>query len=245
MNARTRLALITLATLLAMALTTALGFWQLDRAAQKRALQASMDAQSSQQLVVTSALLASPEPSALLHQYARLRGQWLPERTLYLDNRPMQGKVGFFVVTPLQLEGTAHTVLVLRGWVQRNFEARADVPAIQTPAGLVTVEGRIALPPGKLFELGTPARTAIRQNLDLQQFHDESGLAVLPVVLMQSGSASEGLLREWPAPNLGVDKHYGYALQWFAMAAALALLYLWYQILKPRYHRTKDSKPHA
>lgn len=245
MNASARSVLIALATLLGMALTTALGFWQLDRAAQKLALQAHMAAQSSQRWVDTSALLAHPEPTALLHQYARLRGQWLAERTLYLDNRPMQGKVGFFVVTPLQLEGTAQTVLVLRGWVQRNFEQRAQLPAIQTPTGTVTLEGRIALPPGKLFELGTPAHTAIRQNLDLQQFHDETGLAVLPVVLMQSGPASEGLLREWPEPNVGVDKHYGYAVQWFAMAAALALLYLWYQILKPRYHRTKDSKPHA
>jgi surfeit locus 1 family protein len=64
-------------------------------------------------------------------------------------------------------------------------------------------------------------------------------------MLMQTGPASEGLLREWPAVNLGVEKHYGYALQWFGIAAALALLYLWYQILKPHYLRTKDFKPHA
>ena len=68
---------------------------------------------------------------------------------------------------------------------------------------------------------------------------------VLPVILVQTGPASEGLQRDWPAINLGVEKHYGYALQWFGMAALLALLYLWHQIFKPYYLLPKDSKPHA
>jgi surfeit locus 1 family protein len=180
-----------------------------------------------------------------LHQHARLRGQWLVDQTVYLDNRQMNAKVGFFVLTPLRLEGSAQVVLVQRGWVQRNFEEREKVRAIETPGGTVTVEGRMAPPPSKLFELGKPEASLIRQNLDLEQFREQTRLPLLSVMLMQTGPASEGLLREWPAVNLGVEKHYGYALQWFGIATVLALLYLWYQILKPHYHRTKDSKPHA
>jgi surfeit locus 1 family protein len=167
------------------------------------------------------------------------------DQTLYLDNRQMHDKVGFFVITPLQLEGGKGVVLVQRGWAQRNFEQRDKLPAIVTPAGTVAVEGRLAPPPGKLFELGAPSAGVIRQNLDLHQFQLQSRLNVLPVLLTQTGAPSEGLLRDWPAINLGVEKHYGYALQWFGMAALMALLYLWYQFFKPYLHRTKDSKPHA
>ena len=245
MNPRQRLALITVATLLGMALTIALGLWQLGRAAQKEALQASMDAPDGRHLVDNALLLSSPDAAALLHQHALLRGQWLAQQTLYLDNRQMHDKVGFFVITPLRLEGSERVILVQRGWVQRNFEQRDKLPAIDTAAGPVVVQGRLAPPPGKLFELGTPSAGAIRQNLDLNQFQLQSRLSALPVLLTQTGAPSEGLLRDWPAINLGVEKHYGYALQWFGMAALMALLYLWYQFVRPYLHRTKDSKPHA
>lgn len=245
MNARTRFALITLATALGMGATVSLGRWQLHRAAEKEFLQASMDAQSSKHLVDGSLLLASTDPMALVHQHAQLRGQWVADQTVYLDNRQMHAKVGFFAVTPLRLEGSSKAILVQRGWVPRNFEAREKVPAIETPAGSVTVEGRIATPPGKLFELGSPSLTPIRQNLDLTQLEAQTHLQLLPVLLMQTGAPSEGLVRDWPAVNLGVEKHYGYALQWFGMAALMVLLYLWYQFLRPYFHRTKDSKPHA
>jgi surfeit locus 1 family protein len=244
-NARARFVLITLATLLGMAATVSLGRWQLQRAAEKEALQAGMDAQSSKHRVDAAALLAASEPATLVHQHAWLRGQWLADQTVYLDNRQMHAKVGFFAVTPLRLERSEQVVLVQRGWVARNFEERDRVPAIATPTGVVSIEGRIALPPGKLFELGQPSVGAIRQNLDLQQLQAQFRLSVLPVIVVQTGPASEGLLRDWPAVNTGVEKHYGYALQWFGMSALLALLYLWYQLLRPSIHRTKDSKPHA
>jgi surfeit locus 1 family protein len=244
-NSKTRLLLITLATLIGMGITASLGRWQLGRAAEKEALQSSMDAQSHKLPVDTALLSSATDPMRLVHQPARLRGQWLADQTVYLDNRQMHDKVGFFVLTPLRLEASNQVVLVQRGWVQRNFAERENVPGIDTPAGTVTVEGRMAPPPSKLFELGKSEASVIRQNLDLEQFRTQTRLPLMPVMLMQTGPASEGLLREWPAVNLGVEKHYGYALQWFGIAAALALLYLWYQILKPHYLRTKDFKPHA
>lgn len=245
MNPRARLVLITLATLLGIGLTASLGFWQLNRASQKQALQASMDAPSDSRLLDSRSVLAAADPASLLYQHARLTGQWLAEQTVYLDNRQMNARVGFYAVTPLRLEGSDQVILVQRGWVARNFEERAKVPAIVTPLGPVTVQGRMAPLPGKLFELGQPSVTAIRQNLDLQQARAQTGAPVFPVILVQTGPASEGLLREWPAVNLGVEKHYGYALQWFGMAALMALLYLWHQILKPYTLSPKDSTPHA
>jgi surfeit locus 1 family protein len=244
-NARSRFVLITLATVLGMGITASLGRWQLHRAAEKEALQAGMDAQSGKHVVNAAALLSAAEPVALVHQHARFRGEWLVDHTLYLDNRQMNAKVGFYVMTPLRLQGSAQVLLVQRGWVQRNFEERDKLPAIETPSGDVDIEGRIALPPGKLFELGAAPSTRIRQNLDLPQMQAELQAPVLPVILVQTGPASGGLLRDWPAANLGVEKHYGYAFQWFGMSAVMALLYLWYQMIKPRIRHPKDPKPHA
>ena len=244
-NARSRFVLITLATLMGIAITASLGRWQLGRAAEKEALQARMEASGGLHRLDTAGLLAARDPLALAHQPALLRGQWLADQTVYLDNRQMHDRVGFFAVTPLRLEGSDQLILVQRGWVGRNFEAREKVPAITTPPGSVTIEGRIAPQPGKLFELGTPSVTAIRQNINLQQMHAQTLAPLMPVILVQTGPASEGLLRDWPAVNLGVEKNYGYALQWFGMAVLMSLLYLWYQILKPRSRHPKDSQPHA
>jgi surfeit locus 1 family protein len=156
----------------------------------------------------------------------------------------MNARVGFFVVTPLQLDGGG-TVLVQRGWVPRHFDNRIALPEVITPPGVVQVEGRIAPPPSKLYEPGSPAPGPIRQNVDLVQFSAESGLALLPVTLQQTGTASEGLLREWPAVNLGVDKHYGYAFQWFGLSALIAGLYLWFQIIRRFISRPKDPQLHV
>ena len=245
MKPRTRWVLVTLATLLGVAVTLSLGRWQLQRAADKQALQARMEAQSNRQFVDTLALVNSTEPSALVQQHAQLRGYWVANKTVYLDNRQMNAKVGFFVLTPLLLEGTQQAIVVQRGWIPRNFEDRNQLVPVDTPAGLVTVQGRLAPPPGRIYEPGQSAPTAIRQNLALEQYRVETGLPLLPVMLVQTGTASEGLLRDWPAVNLGVEKHYGYALQWFGIALLMALLYLWFQILKPYFHRPKDAPPHA
>ena len=244
MNARHRWQLLTAAALLGVVVTASLGRWQLSRAAQKEALQAAMDSQQSNFVVDIAALRGTIDVTPLVHQRALLKGPWGPERTVYLDNRQMNARVGFFVMTPLQLDGGG-AILVQRGWVPRHFDNRTALPAVITPAGNVQVEGHIAPPPSKLYEPGSPSVGPIRQNVDLVQFAAESGLALLPVTLQQTGAASEGVLREWPAVNLDVDKHYGYAFQWFGLSALIAGLYLWFQIIRRFISRPKDPSNHV
>jgi surfeit locus 1 family protein len=162
---------------------------------------------------------------------------------VYLDNRPMSGKTGFVVVTPLVLDGSSQAILVQRGWVPRNFADRTRLPDVSTPSGTVTVEGRIAPPPSRLYEFTGIESGRIRQNLDVPAFRAETGLPLLEVSLLQTGAASEGLLREWAAPNLGVDKHYGYAFQWFGLCALVIILYGWFQLVLPfRIHLRNSSR---
>lgn len=234
---------VTVAAVLGVAVTASLGRWQLGRAAQKEALQAAIDARAREPLIEAlspeAAGLTAREPSAaLLHRRAMVRGVWLAEHTVWLDNRQMHGRPGFFVVTPLRLEGGG-VLLVQRGWMPRNFEDRTRLPALQTPPGQVEVRGILSPPPARLYELGTTERGAIRQNLDLDAFRAETGLPFAGLSLQQSNAEpdrvpADGLLRDWPQPDSGVDRHYGYAFQWFGLCALMVLLYVWFQIL-PRF----------
>jgi surfeit locus 1 family protein len=240
-NAGLRTLLITIAAVVGLGVTGSLGQWQLGRAAEKLALQAAIDAQASKPALDALALEKSPDPQALVHQPALLRGTWDAAHTVYLDNRQMQGRVGFFVMTPLVLEGARTAIVVQRGWVARDFQNRSHLLNVQTPTGVVEVQGRIALPPSKLYAPGQELPGAIRQNLDLAAYKTETGLPLMAMTLQQTGAASEGLLRDWPVVNYGVDKHYGYAAQWFALAALIVGLYLWFVILRPQY--LSSSKP--
>lgn len=231
--ARWRFWLLTLAAAGIVALTFSLGQWQLRRAAQKQGLQQALETQGRLAALDNRALAEAGDPAPLVQRRAVLKGRWQGASTVYLDNRPMNGKTGFIVVTPLLLEHSGRVVLVQRGWAPRDFTERARLPDVATPAGEVTVEGRIAPSPSQLYQLGEAGGGAIRQNLDIADFRRETGLPLLDVSLLQTGTASEGLLRDWPAPDFGIDKHYGYAFQWFGLCALLAGLYAWFQIISP------------
>ena len=232
MSTRLRFWLITLTALASFVITLSLGRWQLSRAAEKEGLQAAIEAQGKRTMIDNAALIRAPDANALIHRIAKLRGTWAQERTVFLDNRQMNAKPGFYVLTPLLLEGTSAAVMVQRGWVARNFVDRSKVSAVPTPLGVVELEGRIAPPPSKLYEMGDTGSGLIRQNLDLVRFKAETGLPLMAVSIQQTGSASEGLLREWPVVGPGSEKNYGYAFQWFGLSALIAILYVWFQIGK-------------
>jgi surfeit locus 1 family protein len=221
-----------------MAITFSLGMWQLGRADEKTALQDARTQQAGKDALDGQTLRGEPEDvvqrSELIHRRLEVKGRWLPEYMVYLDNRQMNGKPGFFVLTPLKIEGTGEVLVVQRGWAQRSFTDRAALPPVQTSEGLVHVQGHLAPWPSRLYDFGGAETGPIRQNLDLTSYRRETGLKVLEVTLLQSGGPSEGLLREWPVVVSGVEKHHGYAFQWFGLSGLIALLYVWFQIVQPR-----------
>ncbi len=226
--------LVALAALAVMGITASLGVWQLSRAAQKQALESMIDSRATLP-AWTERNLA--DPAALkggMHRQARLLGAWETEHTVFLDNRPMNGRSGFIVVTPFRLHGLSQAILVQRGWVPRDFTDRTRVPTISTPEGEVSIDGRLAPPPSHLFELGQALPGRIRQNIDLEAFAHETGLQLVNASLLQTAPPTPDFVRDWPRFAAGVQKHYGYAFQWFAMCATAACLFFWFQIISPR-----------
>jgi cytochrome oxidase assembly protein ShyY1 len=173
----------------------ALGNWQSGRAEEKRAAAAELE-----------------------KKRVALRGVFRPELTVLLDNKIRNHRVGYEVVTPLRLEDATY-VLVDRGWFERGAK---EPPA---PEGRVRIEGVALERLPRALRLGEDSKSRIRQNLEIAGFARETGLALHPFVVEQHSDSGDGLLREWPPPDLGVDMHRSYALQWYSLAA-LALLIL-------------------
>ncbi len=239
LNVRQRGAVVLLAALLGAALTARLGAWQLDRAAQKQALQRALDERSHLPTLQGAELALDAQGAAAQHyRRVRLQGRWLAERTVYLENRTLNGQAGFIVVTPLALDPGPGHVVVQRGWVARDFTERTRLPQLVSASEVIAVEGIVAAAPSRLFEFAGPAASGpIRQNLDLAEYAREAGLALLPLTIEQIDDAAnrgDGLLRQWPRPAVDVHKHYGYAAQWFALAALITGLYVWFQLISPR-----------
>ncbi len=233
--------LLTLAAVAGMAVTFSLGLWQWGRAQEKLALQSDLQTRQALPPLGPEALVpagAAARPADLMHRAVVLRGQWLADHTVFLDNRQMNGRVGFFVVTPLRLApgeaGQGAVILVQRGWAPRSFTDRQQLPALTTPAGEVRVTGRIAPAPSKLYDFDGAPAGPIRQNLDLAAFRTETGLPLVDGSVLQTDAPSDGLLRDWPVPAHSADKNYGYAFQWWALCGVIFILYVWFQFIAPR-----------
>jgi len=239
--ARRRFVIVTIAAILGVAVTARLGVWQLSRAAEKIALQTALDTRGHLAPLSNAELArGAGEADAQHYRPAVVRGQWVAGHTVFLENRQMNGRPGFFIVTPLRLDGRSDSVLVQRGWAPRDMRERTLLPRVDEPAGTIEVHGLIAPPPSRLFEFTAAQGGVIRQNLDLAAFSAEIHLPLAPVSVQQNDSAAtagDALLRQWPHPAVDVHKHYGYAFQWFAMSALMAGLYVWFQLVRPRLRR--------
>lgn len=218
------------AMLVVAAIGISLGQWQLRRAAEKEAVEQRISEREKEPPLRLEGVAASPaDADALEFRQVMLRGDFLPNWTIYLDNRPHAGKPGFHVITPLKIAGSNRHILVVRGWIARDVADRSRIPAIATPAGVVEVTGSVRRHAGRLLQLGQPAPLkpgAIVQNLDAAQLAQASGLEIEPFIVEQTSDAPDGLVRDWPRPSLGIDRHLGYAFQWFALAATAFLFFV-------------------
>jgi surfeit locus 1 family protein len=177
----------------------ALGNWQARRADEKRALGANV-------------------------QRIAVHGEFLAERTVLLDNKVRNQRAGYEVVTPFRLAEGIH-VLVNRGWVEAP-PRRDQLPQVTTPRGRIRVEGIVLERLPQPLKLGEPTKGPVRLSLDLKQFAAESGLPLQAFVIEQHRGIADGLVRDWPRPDAGIEKHQAYSLQWYSLAALAVVLFI-------------------
>lgn len=216
-----------IATVLLVALGIALGQWQTRRADDKLALQAKLAAANAQAPLRLDGALV--DASQAEWRRVTVSGTFVTHWPLYLDNRPQAGRAGLYVLMPLRIDGSDSHVLVMRGWLPVDAAHRAHIAPYATPAGRVTIEGIARRDVGHVFGLGTDAALApgaIVLNADVAQVARASGLRLQPFVLQQTSNGTDALVRDWPAPALGIEKHRGYAFQWYALALTAFLFFV-------------------
>jgi surfeit locus 1 family protein len=176
----------------------ALGNWQARRADEKRELAAQLE-----------------------KKRVAVSGTFLPEYTVFLDNKIRNHRAGYEVLMPLRVDG--ESVVVNRGWIEAG-RTRDALPEVRTPAGQVRVEGLVLERLPRVLNLDRQASGKVRQGLDIGAFAAQTGLRLRPYFLEQHSAADDGLLRDWPRPDAGVAMHESYSLQWYSFAALTVIL---------------------
>jgi surfeit locus 1 family protein len=172
----------------------------------------------------------------------QLNGVFLEDKTIYIDNRTHKGQAGFHVVTPLKIEGS--TVIVLRGWILRDVTDRTKLPQRKLTAEPVSLVGLSQADLIKSYELAKAVKPGpqdkLWQSATVDEISQWSGLSLSRFVVRQtealktaSGEAiDDGLVRDWAAFNTDVDKHRGYAVQWYSLSALSIALWVWFVIVR-------------
>lgn len=214
---------VTALVVLLLPLLVSLGFWQLDRAQEKRQLLAQFAQKQAAGPVPIETLSTRGD---LRYQPVSLQGAFIPGKNLLLDNRIHRGRFGYEVVTPFRLRGKDLIVLVNRGWVPGDT-SRRTLPAVQTVTGTVRLSGEIYVPQGKLMRLGDDRAQGwprVVQSVDIDRLRKIFGHPLFPYTVHLKADSPAAFQPNWTVVNLTPARHIAYAVQWFAMAATVVII---------------------
>lgn len=214
---------MTALTIVFCAVTISAGNWQRSRALEKASLQQKLDVWAAQPPLQVPVTPVDSKDIELRPVVAT--GRYVVDRTILIDNKVYRGRVGYHVVTPLRLEDSDMHVLVVRGWVVGGA-TRDQLPVIQTPEGVRQVEGIAAIPSDRVLELAEVQPGYVWQNLLLDRYAAWSKLKLQPFIIRQTNDVADGLVRDWPRPDVGIEKHRIYAMQWYSFATLSLILYV-------------------
>ena len=221
------------AALLMLVLLLSAGFWQLRRAEVKREIALEQAARGDQQtLILEPAMAASADLARLRYRRARAAGRYRSDMQYLLDNSIQKHAVGYQVLTPFRLHGSDVYVLVNRGWLPVGPDRRR-LPDITVSEQAASPEGLMVAPPASGLALGAQGYDGegwprVVQRVELGRIQEQLGKPLLPLVLQLSPASDDGYGRDWPVrAGLTPERHVGYAVQWFVLAAVLAGLCGW------------------
>jgi surfeit locus 1 family protein len=213
--------------LLILPILLGLGIWQLQRADYKKTL--LVEYQLRGELPPFVALDLNKPVQQLQYHRVQLKGRFDNQHTILIDNKSHQHQAGYHVLTPFIWDSKEPALLVNRGWIPRNGD-RGQLPVVSTVEGQQTIVGTIWIPQ-KGFVLQAdqtmqPQWPYLAQTIDLERFSQLLEHKLYPFVLLLAPDVSGGFVREWNLVTVSPQKNYGYAFQWFALAAALVIIFI-------------------
>ena len=234
----------TIAALIVCITGVALGFWQIQRMEQKLQLAGEVAKKETSQPLYANAKQWTVDEA--LHHRMIAKGTYLADKTIWLENRPHpMGRdpktgitAGFYVMTPMLLSGSKQILWVNRGWVPRDGLDREKLPPLITPEAPVEVEGVVFEHPARVMSVGNDDLKAekrkIQQNLSIANQEAYLGIAHLPFILRELSDSNDGMSRDWAPLSTGVEKHQGYAFQWFSLATLAFIFWLVSGVLRKK-----------
>lgn len=218
----------TIVTLLILPILLSLGFWQLDRAEEKRELIAVFQQQNDLGPLLVKGDIKFDKK--LNYRIAEVEGSYNLSRQIFIDNKIYQGKTGVYVMTPFKLKNSEYSILVNRGWVPMVID-RSALPKIKTPTKILKLSGKIKTLGNKPFMVGDKFQSnkgwpALMQWINFTAIEKKSGLKLLPYIFLLNEKEQSGYVRDWKPVVMQPEKSTSYAVQWFALALALIIIYI-------------------
>jgi surfeit locus 1 family protein len=215
-----------------------LGFWQLDRAEYKRDRFAEFEAkQSAEAIDFNKEKINRLEKEELIWRRVKVRGEFLEQYQIILDNQVEDTRAGYYIYTPFKLDQSDKVVLINRGWLIANADRKVS-PEIITTNGTVEINAVIKEIPrtGLLLKESPPEQMSESiyrvQRINIEEIEKLTSLSLLPYIIRLEAESEHGYKRKWRLPGSGENTHLGYAFQWFAFAVALLIIYLVLNIKK-------------
>ena len=228
--------LILIATAIGVFCLSSLGVWQLQRAEEKRTILRNNELQSNN--TPQSIRLPVTEPEKLRYQRVELRGKYISSKQFILDNQIHDQKVGYNVLTPFRISNTDFVVLVDRGWLALE-KSRQILPEVTVSEEMRTITGTVYALFGKPFTLGEVDNgetnwPRLIQYLDFDALGNRLGKTLQPFTLRLDSEQKDGYLREWQIFAFSPNRHIAYAVQWFALALTLLVIFVVLHISKSK-----------
>jgi surfeit locus 1 family protein len=222
----------TIAYLCLMPLLIGLGTWQLERSEEKRAF-LELQQQQAESEVLHLSPITEGNLEALRYKKVEVTGRYDNAHQFLIDNQISNGKSGYFVLTPFILKGAAKAVLVNRGWVPLNRD-RSILPAVEIKNLQTTITGRVNSFPSvgiKLAGADVPTDTwpSVVQVADSNILAKTLGYPLFQFQIELDKDLPDGFKREWRTTTVMLpEQHTAYAIQWFALALTLTIIFIWY-----------------
>jgi surfeit locus 1 family protein len=204
-----------------------LGLWQYHRAQQKRLLIQAYAERPFEKALTSSALFKADQDARFFS--VKLKGHFDNQHQIFLDNKTLEGQVGYEIYTPFLIEGSQQAILIDRGWVPANRD-RQILPSIQPVTEALTLKGVVNLPPS-YFSLGSISENPANyfplrvQYINVKELTPRLGLTLSPYIVWLDPADSHGFKRQWKVTLMGPEKHVMYAVQWFAFALSLLVIF--------------------
>ena len=206
-----------------MAFLVSLGFWQLDRADQKRTIEASIQKANTGvvELIINQNELLNKE-----YYEVRLQGSYIGDKQFIYDNQIVDQASGYYVLTPFVLTGQSNAIMINRGFIPWNGR-RDQLDDIAVDSTYREIKIQVSRPI-KRIELKTSDISnqfpVLIQAIDFDVIEEISSTNFVDVIGLLDPSSDDGFVRKWEPYTGSIEKHIGYAIQWFLMALVLGII---------------------